>query len=130
MNKRNTVLLPKTQKNLSILGENIRLARLRRKFSMEQVAERANISRPTLSSVERGNPNVTIGAYIKVLAVLGLDKDIIEVANDDKLGRRLQDARLIIKERAPKTPLNSKIGMSSLNFGKTGHPQPDNGNKE
>lgn len=97
---------------------------------MEQVAERANISRPTLSSIERGNPNVTIGSYVKVLAVLGLDKDIVEVANDDKLGRRLQDARLIIKERAPKTHLNSKIGMRALNFGKTGHSQPDDGNKE
>jgi transcriptional regulator with XRE-family HTH domain len=130
MKKRNTVLLPKAQRNLSILGENIRLARLRRKFSMEQVAERANISRPTLLSIERGNPNVTIGAYVKVLAVLGLDKDIVEVANDDKLGRRLQDARLIIKERAPKTHLSSKIGMRALNSGKTGHSQPDDGNKE
>jgi transcriptional regulator with XRE-family HTH domain len=130
MKKRNTILLPKAQRNLSILGENIRLARLRRKFSMEQVAERANISRPTLLSIERGNPNVTIGAYVKVLAVLGLDKDIVEVANDDKLGRRLQDARLIIKERAPKTHLSSKIGMRALNSGKTGHSQPDDGNKE
>lgn len=130
MKKRNTVLLPKAQRNLSILGENIRLARLRRKFSMEQVAERANISRPTLLSIERGNPNVTIGAYVKVLAVLGLDKDIVEVANDDKLGRRLQDARLIIKERAPKTQLSTKIGMRALNSGKTGHSQPDNGSKE
>lgn len=97
---------------------------------MEQVAERANISRPTLLSIERGNPNVTIGAYVKVLAVLGLDKDIVEVANDDKLGRRLQDARLIIKERAPKTQLNSKIGMRALNSNKTGHSQSDDGNKE
>lgn len=130
MKKRNAVLLPKAQRNLSILGENIRLARLRRKFSMEQVAERANISRPTLLSIERGNPNVTIGAYVKVLAVLGLDKDIAELANDDKLGRRLQDARLIIKERAPKTQPGSKIGMSALNSGKTGHSQPDDGYKE
>ena len=97
---------------------------------MEQVAERANISRPTLLSIERGNPNVTIGGYVKVLAVLGLDKDILEVANDDKLGRRLQDARLTIKERAPKTDLNSKIGIRALNFGKTGLSQPDDGNQE
>jgi transcriptional regulator with XRE-family HTH domain len=102
MKKRNTVLLPGAQKTISVLGENIKLARLRRKFSSEQVAERADISRPTLTSIEKGGPNVSIGAYVKVLSVLGLEKDIMEVAKDDKLGRKLQDAKLIVKERAPK----------------------------
>ncbi|MBN2633570.1 MAG: helix-turn-helix transcriptional regulator [Bacteroidales bacterium] len=102
MKKRNAILLPRAQKPVSILGENIKLARLRRKFSAEQVAERANISRPTLLSIEKGNPNVSIGAYVKVLVVLGLEKDINKVAKDDDLGRRLQDASLIIRERAPK----------------------------
>jgi transcriptional regulator with XRE-family HTH domain len=118
MKTRNTILLPKTQKIISVLGENIKLARLRRKYSAQQVAERANISRPTLASIEKGNPNVTIGAYVKVLSVLGLENDIMEVALDDKLGRRLQDAKILVKERAPKiyknkgfasTPQTSKI---------------------
>lgn len=102
MNSKNSILLPKAQKSISMLGENIKLARLRRKYSTQQVAERANISRPTLLSIEKGHPNVSIGAYVKVLSVLGLDKDIIEVAKDDQLGRRLQDAKLITKARAPK----------------------------
>lgn len=102
MKKRNTILLPGAQKTISVLGENIKLARLRRKFSAEQVAERANISRPTLVSIEKGSPNVTIGAYVKVLSVLGLENDVMEVAKDDKLGRKLQDVKLIVKERAPK----------------------------
>jgi transcriptional regulator with XRE-family HTH domain len=102
MKKRNTILLPRAQKTITILGENIKLARLRRKFSAEQVAERADISRPTLVSIEKGSPNVTIGAYVKVLSVLGLENDIMEVAKDDKLGRRLQDAKLIVRERAPR----------------------------
>ena len=102
MKTRKSILLPRAQKTISVLGENIKIARLRRKFSAEQVAERADISRPTLSSIEKGNPNVSIGAYVKVLSVLGLENDIMEVAKDDKLGRRLQDANLIIKERAPK----------------------------
>ena len=102
MKTRNSVLLPKAQKTISTLGENIKLARLRRKYSTQQVAERANISRPTLLSIEKGSPSVSIGAYVKVLFVLGLEKDILEVAKDDKLGRRLQDAKLIIRERAPK----------------------------
>src|SRR4030065_2793745 len=99
--KKSTILLPKAQKAASMLGEHIRLARLRRKYSTQQVSERANISRPTLLSIEKGNPNVSIGAYVKVLMVLGLEKDINTVAKDDDLGRRLQDANLIIKERAP-----------------------------
>jgi len=102
MRSRNPILLPRAQKAVSTLGENIKLARLRRKYSTQQVSERANISRPTLLSIEKGNPNVSIGAYVKVLMVLGLEKDITTVAKDDDLGRRLQDANLVIKERAPK----------------------------
>jgi transcriptional regulator with XRE-family HTH domain len=106
MKTRNSILLPRAQKPISVLGENIKLARLRRKFSAEQVAERANISRPTLVSIEKGNPNVTIGAYVKVLSVLGLENDMMEVAKDDSLGRRLQDAKLTVRERAPKINKN------------------------
>jgi len=102
MRSRNPILLPKAQKVVSTLGENIKLARLRRKYSTQQVSGRANISRPTLLSIEKGNPNVSIGAYVKVLMVLGLEKDITTVAKDDDLGRRLQDANLVIRERAPK----------------------------
>jgi transcriptional regulator with XRE-family HTH domain len=102
MRTRNSVLLPKAQKIVTGLGENIKLARLRRKYSTQQVAERANISRPTLLSIEKGNPTVSIGAYIRVLYVLGLSQDIIQVAKDDILGRKLQDAKLFIKKRAPK----------------------------
>ena len=112
MKTRNKILLPKAQKNASILGENIKLARLRRKFSMQQVAERANISRPTLVSIEKGNPNVSIGAYIKVLFVLGLEKDILSIARDDELCRRLQDEKLIIKERAPKIRIKNPTNGS------------------
>lgn len=96
------MLSPKIKKILAVLGENIKLARLRRKLSAEQVSERANISRPTLSAIEKGTPTVSIGSYLQVLFVLGLAEDILEVASDDKLGRKLQDAKLIVKGRAPK----------------------------
>jgi transcriptional regulator with XRE-family HTH domain len=109
MKTRNTVLLPRAQKPVSFLGENIKLARLRRRYSAQQVAERANISRPTLLSIEKGSPTVSIGAYTKVLFVLGLSEDIIQVAKDDILGRKLQDAKLLIKKRAPKKSYKNQI---------------------
>ncbi len=96
------IILPKTKRILSEMGENIKLARLRRKFSSQQVAERANISRPTLSAIEKGQPTVSIGSYLLVLQVLGLEKDFLFLAKDDELGRKLQDANISTNERAPK----------------------------
>jgi DNA-binding XRE family transcriptional regulator len=102
MTKKKIVILPKTRKVISEMGDNIRLARLRRKLSAEQVAERANISRPTLSAIEKGSPTVSIGSYLMVLQVLGLEKDFLLVAKDDELGRKLQDAEINTRNRSPK----------------------------
>ena len=102
MSNTSITLLPKVQKILDQFGEKIKLARLRRRLSTEQVAERAGINRTTLWNIERGMPTVTIGAYCQVLFVLGLIDDLLKVASDDELGRRLQDADLIVKKRAPK----------------------------
>ena len=97
------MLQSKTNKILIELGGNIRLARLRRKLSSEQVSERADISRKTLYEIERGRPNVSLGNYAQVLSVLGLADDLLNVAKDDTLGRKLQDAELVVKKRAPKS---------------------------
>lgn len=102
MRSRKTQLLPKTRQILTELGENIRLARLRRRLTATQVAERAGITRMTLWSIERGSPKVAMGSYLQVLFILGLEKDFLKVAQDDQLGRKLQDAKLLVKERAPK----------------------------
>jgi transcriptional regulator with XRE-family HTH domain len=108
MINRKVVLLPKAQNILAEFGENIKLARLRRKLSTTQIAERADISRPTLASIEKGSPGVSMGAYLQVLFVLGLEKDLLRVATDDTLGRKLQDAKLLVKERAPKKLVKEK----------------------
>ncbi len=103
MSKKVTVLLPKTQVILEQMGEQIRLARLRRQLSSELVAERAGISRMTLSNIEKGSPSVAIGSYAAVLHALnGMDTDLLLVAKDDKLGRKLQDLKLPARRRAPK----------------------------
>ncbi|MCK5137522.1 MAG: helix-turn-helix transcriptional regulator [Bacteroidales bacterium] len=100
--KKRTILLPKQKRILKELGENIKYARLRRKLSANQISERANISRKTLWAIENGASTVSIGAYLQVLLVLGLEKDLGNVAKDDALGRKLQDSKLTVKERAPK----------------------------
>ena len=68
----------------------------------EQVAERAGISRNTLTKIERGEEGVAMGYYFRVLAILGLEKDLLLVAKDDELGRALQDAKLVVGERVSK----------------------------
>lgn len=97
-----TVLLPKLTRILEEMGGNIKLARLRRKLTAEQVAERAGISRSTLWQVEKGLPSVSLGTYAQVIFVLGLEKDLLSIAKDDILGRKLQDAELTVGKRAPK----------------------------
>ena len=85
------------------LGNRLRLARLRRGFSMVQVAERANISRQTLGHLEGGDTGTSIGVLMRVLKVLSLDKDLDAVAKDDVLGRKLQDLALDTpRQRAPR----------------------------
>ena len=90
-------LLPQMQNKLSHVGVNIELARLRRKFSIEQVAERAGVPRPTITDIENGNPDISIADYLCVLRVLGLECDIYRIAENDPLGRKLQDIELLNK---------------------------------
>ena len=100
--KKEQVVFPKNLKILELLGENIKLARLRRKLTTEQVAERAGMGRKTLYNIELGSPSVSMGNYLQVLVVLGLQNDIAQVASNDPLGRKLQDAEMVIKKRGPK----------------------------
>ena len=94
-------ITPDTEKVLKTMGEQIKLARLRRNLTAELVAERAGISRATLWKVESGNPSVAIGLYAAVLHALNaMDKDLLLVAKDDLLGRQLQDMALPIRKRA------------------------------
>ena len=103
MPKKTIVLLPETEKILEQMGLQIKYARLRRKLTSELVAERAGISRATLVSIEKGSPSVAMGCYAAVLHALNyMDKDLLLVAKDVELGRKLQDLDLPVRKRAPR----------------------------
>jgi transcriptional regulator with XRE-family HTH domain len=96
---------------LEAMGSNLKLARLRRKFSAETVAQRAGISRKTMYRVEQGDPAVSLGIYARVMQALGLglEQDLSLLAADDLLGRKLQDAGLTVAKRAPKRAANAPL---------------------
>lgn len=103
MRKMSYHLLPPTENILQTMGEQIKLARLRRKLPVELVAECAGISRATLWKVEKGSPSVAIGIYAAVLHALNnMDKDLLLVAKDDAMGKAMQDLNLPIRKRAPR----------------------------
>ena len=101
MAKTTAALLPTTAERLRAFGERLRLARLRRRLAAKQVAQRSGMSPMTLRSVERGGPGVTLGAYVSVMQVLGVEIDIEQLCQADPLGRELQDARLPAPRQAP-----------------------------
>lgn len=97
MPSKKQTFLPRLQIILDQLGENITLARKRRKLTTIQVAERAGIDRTTLYQIEKGSPGVSLGAYFNVLRVFGLQDDFSKLAANDEAGRRLQDLELLGK---------------------------------
>jgi transcriptional regulator with XRE-family HTH domain len=114
MPRKPPIVFPQEQRLLSALGERLKLARKRRKLSTAVVAQRAGISRTSLYKTEAGDPGATMGTYLRVMAVLGLEADIAGLAADDRLGRKLQDLALGAPVRrrrtapAPPSPTNDE----------------------
>ncbi len=104
MRRSSPPLLPRIRRLLEQVGANLELARRRRRYSAQTVAERAGISRKTLYRVEQGDPAVSLGIYARVLQVLRLEQDLAQLAADDELGRKLQDAGLVTRRRAARRP--------------------------
>lgn len=101
-NTMGTKLPRKLEQKMALMGEQIKLARLRRNLSIAQVAERATCSPLTVTRIEKGSPTVSIGIYARVLYALQLDDDLLLIAKEDTLGRNLQDLSLKHRQRATK----------------------------
>ena len=98
--KKQVKLMPQSVERLEILGDQIKLARLRRGISVNLTAERAGVSRATVWQIEKGSPSVSMGAYVAVLHALNdLDKDILLIGKEDVLGRDIQDIKMLNKGR-------------------------------
>lgn len=94
MKPKKTVLLPKAAKAVRILGQNLKLARIRRHVSAAMMCERAGVSHATLTAIEQGKPSVSMAGYASVLFCLDMHRDLEKVASDDVLGRDIQDIEL------------------------------------
>lgn len=103
---------PAVEKQMIAFGQRLRAARLRRRISTILFAERMNVSRDTLNRLEKGDPSIALGTYMRALRVLGLEKDFDKVAQDDELGRKLQDLNLPLarKPRGPGISTPKKSG--------------------
>jgi transcriptional regulator with XRE-family HTH domain len=96
-----------TDEALLLLGKMIRAARIEHKWSTQELAERAGISRPMLSRMEEGNPNCSIGAVFEVAAILGIklfDSDKREVSEM----RHQIESRLALLPKSIRKPVKVK----------------------
>lgn len=102
MKREADAILPALARLLDGFGARLKAARLRRRYSADMVAQRAGIARATLSRIEQGDPGVSFGNYARVMQVLRLEQDVNRLVTDDELGRKLQDAELGTRARAPR----------------------------
>lgn len=87
------------------LGERIRIARKRRTITMEDMASRMFVTRKTLARLEKGDPGVSLAVFTAALWVLGLEKDLLEIAvpEHDKVGLFREKQRLPKRVRPKKS---------------------------
>ena len=105
---------PSIDRQLKAFGQRLREARLRRDISTVLFCERMNVSRDTLNRMEKGDASIAIGTYLRALRVLGMDKDFEVVAKNDELGRKLQDAKLLVRTPRGRAEKFLRIGKEAV----------------
>jgi transcriptional regulator with XRE-family HTH domain len=85
---------PMAQRDLERLGERLRTHRKSMRLAAESVARAANMSRQTLHRIERGEPSVTMGAYVNALRALGLELKVVGTAPAAPAGEVTDAVRL------------------------------------
>ena len=103
---------PSVDRQLKAFGLRLREARLRRGISTLLFSERMDVSRDTLNRLEKGDASIAMGTYLRALRLLGMDRDIEAVAHNDELGRKLQDAKLLV--RMPRGRAGQRLPDSSV----------------
>jgi transcriptional regulator with XRE-family HTH domain len=109
---------PSVDRQLKAFGQRLREARLRRDVSTVLFCERMNVSRDTLNRLEKGDASIAIGTYLRALRLLGMDKDFEAVAAKDELGRKLQDAKLLVRTPRGRASKFLRIGEDAITQGK------------
>lgn len=95
-------LTPEIEIVVKKMGVRIKKARLRRNIKAEVLAERVGVSKGTLLSIEKGEPTVSIGAYVAVLNALGMANDLELVAVDKEGRQHYRELHLQERKRATK----------------------------
>lgn len=113
---------PSVDRQLKAFGLRLREARLRRDISTVLFCERMNVSRDTLNRLEKGDASIAIGTYLRALRLLGMDKDFDAVAKNDDLGRKLQDAKLLVRTPRGRAEKILRRGEEAVN-----HREPSDG---
>lgn len=109
---------PSVDRQLKAFGQRLREARLRRDISTVLFCERMNVSRDTLNRLEKGDASIAMGTYLRALRILGMDKDFEAVAQNDELGRKLQDAKLLVRTPRGRAQRSLHIGEDVITQGK------------
>lgn len=100
------VLPSKLRRALLKCGEDISVARRRRRITKRMMAERLGVALTTYDRIERGDPGVAMGTYMMALLVLGLGiplSELIDPRRDDT-GMLLEAERLPKRIRAEREP--------------------------
>lgn len=116
---------PAIEKQMTALGQRLREARLRRGISTLLFSERMNVSRDTLNRLEKGDPSIAMGTYVRALRVLGVEKDLDKVAQDDELGRKMQDLKMPVARKPRGSAERSKSSYTESGTENHGHKETD-----